>query len=101
MELSAVAIVPGFCRHGSDLRWRLDLADARERFRQYGTLERKLRVITGVLVVAATATPEIRASRHNAFRCSLAHFDESGPHQIRLVSGRFHHGVLSRQHEWC
>src|SRR5690242_19126839 len=100
MELSAVAVVPGFGRNGSDVRRRLELADALDRFRQDRTLERELRLVTGVLVMAAAATPEIRASRRSAFRCSLAHFDEPGPHETRLVQGGFHHGVLSRQHEW-
>ena len=98
--MAAIAVLPRLRRDHPDFLRRLDLTHATQRFGQNCAFEHKLGFIGGVLIVAAAASPEVRAARVHSFAGGFMQLDQLRPHQAGLLLERRDRGALSRQDEW-
>ena len=98
VELRAIAIAPRFTRDDRDIVRRLDLAHALQRFAQDRSLGFELQLIAGVLIVAAAAAAEVRASwLHSPFR-GREHLANLAAQQSAALRLRFDQHALAGQH---
>lgn len=68
VKLAAIPVSERLARNGRDLAGIIDASDTPQLFPQDLAFLRYLKLISGVLILATAATPEVRALRRDAFR---------------------------------
>src|SRR5260370_19466405 len=86
MQLSAVPILPRLSGDCADVARELDLAHTAQHLAQDGPLLLHLEVVIHVLILAAAASPEIRARRGHARSGWCDHFKNAAAKQVVLRS---------------
>ena len=97
--LRAIAIAPGLGCVNRDLAGPFDAADAAKRLAQDFSFVFELRLVRNVLIVAAAADSEMRATRRDALRRNIEHAFQPRANEFLLLLGRQDRGAFGRQNE--
>ena len=84
MELNSIPVKPGFAGDEADFSIKPDAAQTLQCLAQDFAFLLKLKVVIGVLVLAASTIGEIFASRNNSLPAALSDFEQFTPQQARF-----------------
>ena len=99
MELRPVPVTPGLTRNHADLFRRHNSTHARQRLLQDRELRLQLSLVRGVLVMASTTDPEVRARRGHTVSRRRHHLSQRGAHHAATNLARRNLHLFPRQHK--